>query len=31
MKMSVPFTLIAVTTGYVLIWVLFGIGLGVPW
>lgn len=31
MKLSVPFTVIAVITGYILIWLLFGIGQGVNW
>jgi len=26
MKLSVPFTLAAVTTGYVLVWLLWGLG-----
>ena len=29
MKLSIPYTLIAVVTGYVLVWVIYGWGLGV--
>ncbi|PIE97742.1 MAG: arsenic transporter [Treponema sp.] len=29
MKMSVPFTLIAVVTGYVLTWLIYGLGMGI--
>ena len=30
MKLSVPYTLIAVLTGYVSVWLLYGWGLGIP-
>lgn len=31
LKLSVPYTLIAVLSGYVLVWLIFGLGLGVSW